>query len=164
MNGEFKKDGQEYHMVAAKPYTDPVEILTDVITDTPPEPDEIIIFQKSPTGTFYHRQTPQPVRDILDRYLHSNTRLFLDLGDPTTGQSWGEVNETQGTIGHSSGPLKVPLLIKTSRSSGGAAILDHCIVRIKLTGKNGKELYRHPSYKAPKIEFPQQEKAYADVL
>ena len=44
------------------------------------------------------------------------------------------------------GPLKVPLLIHNSRSHGGSALLDHCIVRIRGTGDKGRVLYQHPRY------------------
>jgi hypothetical protein len=139
-------------------------------------PNETIIFQESPKGTFFHKETPQKVKDILDRNILSGyslfdvlnnnirCRLFLDFGDPETGQSWGEVHDTQGTIGRSQGPIKIPLLIQNRRSSGGGAILDHCIVRIRETGKQGRELYRHPTYQPPKVDYPQQAKAYQDVL
>jgi hypothetical protein len=127
-------------------------------------PEDIIIYQESPQGTFFKKDTPQKVKDILDRFRGTTTRLFIDTGDSTTGQSWGECYDVQGRIGRSMGLVKVPLLLANSRSTGGGAILDACIVRIKFTGKHGKELYRYPTYQPPKVEFPQQAKLYADVL
>ena len=128
------------------------------------DPTKTIVFQESPIGTFFHKDTPQRVKDLLDIHKCTQTRLFLDLGNDTTGQSWGECYDIQGTIGRSMGPVKVPILLANSRSSGGGAICDECIVRIKYTGKHGKELYRHPNYKAPKVECDKQAKLYSDVL
>jgi hypothetical protein len=139
------KDGREWHQQNAT------------------DPTKTIIFVESPKGTFFHQETPPTVKALLDLYMEGDTRLFIDLGDPETGQSWGDVSEAQGTIGRSMGPVKVPLLIKTRRSRGGSAILDHCIVRMKISGKNGRELYRHPTYKPPKVEYPGQARLYADV-
>lgn len=146
MKGEFRNNGTEYHTVSAT------------------DPTEPIVYVKSPKGTFYHKDTPQKVKDILDRFMHSSERLFLDTGDTTTGQSWGECYDIQGTLGRTMGPLKSPILLANSRSHGGGIILDHCIVRIKFTGKNGLELYKHPNYQPPKVEFPKQAQLYSDVL
>jgi hypothetical protein len=70
-------------------------------------------------------------------------RLFL--GDRETGREWHDEWHVAGTIGRSMGPLKVPLLIANKRSSGGGAILCDCIVRLLV---NGREVYRHPKWKA----------------
>lgn len=67
------------------------------------------------------------------------------MGDTKIGRDWLEEFETSGYISNSMGPLKVPLLIPNSRSTGGGHILDHCIVRIK-DFRTGRELYRHPKY------------------
>ena len=132
------------------------------------DPTKTIVFVESSNGTFFHKDTPTEVKNILNKAIDSpfqrSIRLFLDTGSSETGQSWGEVYDVQGTIGRSTGTVKIPLLIKTKRSTEGGAILDNCIVRIKHTGKDGKTLYKHPSYKAPKVEFDRQAKLYSDVL
>ena len=98
-------------------------------------------------GTEYDTRTPQAVVDILEKYRQDKIRLELDYGDTETGKSWGEVNNTTGYIGRSTGSHKIPLLIHNSRCIGGAAILDHCILRIRET--SGKRIiYQHPNYKA----------------
>jgi hypothetical protein len=93
-------------------------------------------------GTAYHAETPDEVVSILDRALnnHRNTRLRIHYGDPKTGKAWGDV-ET-GYIGRSTGSIKIPLLIKTTRSLGGGGLLDHCIIKIEeKIGQTYKEIY-----------------------
>lgn len=95
-------------------------------------------------GTTYGGATPAPVIELLQRYLGSRTtRLRLHYGDQATGQAWGDAEV--GYIGRSMGPVKVPLCIANSRSGGGGALLDHCIVKIELA--RGKSvLWQHPQY------------------
>lgn len=96
-------------------------------------------------GTYYDERTPDAVVQVLERARTASRkyRLRLWYGDPATGKLWGDV-ET-GYIGRSMGPIKVPLLIANNRSSGGPALLDHCIVKIAHANKsNGGVLYKHP--------------------
>ena len=118
---------------------------------------------RTSNGTYFHKETIPTIINILEKYMHTGIRLFLDYGDTKTGKSWGETYDIQGTIGRSTGSKPIPLLIKTKRSMGGTGVLDHCIVRIKFTGKNGRTLYKHPKYKCPTITCDSQAKLYADV-
>lgn len=104
-------------------------------------------------GTFFHEETPEEVCNILNEYYNTGERLILDYGDITTGQSWGETSDIRGMVGRSTGEVKIPLLIKTSRSIGGVSILSHYIVQIT-DAKTRKTLYQHPTYK------PYEEKIY----
>jgi hypothetical protein len=53
-----------------------------------------------------------------------------------------------GRVSRSMGPMKIPILISSSRAMGGGGILDGCIVRIR-TAAGNRELYRHPLYNRP---------------
>jgi hypothetical protein len=75
----------------------------------------------------------------------ARTRIRIYYGDTETGRDWLDEHGMTGTIGNSMGPLRVPLLIPTSRSHGGPALLDQCIVKIKET-RSDKVLYQHPKY------------------
>lgn len=101
---------------------------------------------REPSGTYYHDTTPRPVIDALENARNTGARVRLFLGDRETGKDWNEENDVTGFIGRSSGPIKIPLLLRTKSSSGGGSILCDCIVRLLV---NGREVYRHPKYKAP---------------
>ena len=96
-------------------------------------------------GTSYHADTPQAVIDVLEGARKRNTRIRIFLGDVHTGRSWNEEWDVKGTIGRSTGPVKVPLMIPNVTSTGGSAILDHCIIRIIET-RSKKVLYTHPKF------------------
>lgn len=108
--------------------------------------------RKVDLGTWFHRDTPKAVRDILESAHKSGTRLRLFYGDTQTGRDWLEEFDVIGTIGRSTGTLKVPQLIASSRSMGGGAVLDNCIVRIIDTATR-RELYRHPQYVTPGFDL-----------
>jgi hypothetical protein len=103
-------------------------------------------------GTSYQKGTPKEVIDVLENARTSRTRIKLYYGDHETGKDWKETMDTVGTIGRSTGSIKVPLLIKLSKSTGGGAILTDSIVKIKDV-KTGKVLYQTNNYKQPKVEI-----------
>lgn len=102
-------------------------------------------------GTHYDDRTPEAAARVLESARLSNrgTRVRVFLGDTATGKDWGEENDVTGYVGRSTGSVKIPLLIHSSRSLGGPGILDHCIVRIdvKEKGRKPRTAYRHPLYR-----------------
>jgi hypothetical protein len=101
---------------------------------------------REPSGTYYHDTTPRLVIDALEHARENGHRVRLFTGDTNTGKQWFDEYDVCGTVGRSMGPIKTPLLIANSRSTGGGAILTDCIVRLLV---NGREVYRHPKYKTP---------------
>jgi len=97
-------------------------------------------------GHCYNVKTPVGVVEILEKYSNGSTRIRVFYGDQETGRCWMEENDTMGTIGRSTGRIKIPLLIKTRRSFGGGAILDSAIVKITASGHT---LYEHPKFNMP---------------
>lgn len=100
-------------------------------------------------GTYYRDKTPQAVVDILESHRNSGRRIAIhygytehDGGGPT-GRDWLEEYDMRGKAGRSTGRIKVPLIIPDD-DSGGPAVLDHCIVRIR--DGRGRDAYRHPQY------------------
>jgi hypothetical protein len=149
-----------------------------------PEVSEILgngntIHYREFNGTFYHAgitlgpkwptnpgqrendATPYEVAMTLDMLHRTRQRCRLFLGDTGTGRSWMEEHGVTGTIGRSMGPIKVPLLISSSRSHGGPAILDNCIIRIDVQIKPGlvRTLYQHPQFHVPEMELKEFSKA-----
>ena len=96
-------------------------------------------------GTSYHVETPAAVIEVLERARQNRTRIHVSYGDAATGKDWLEEFDIAGYVGRSMGPVKVALLVANRKSTGGGAILDHCIVRIRLSAGGGI-LYQHPNY------------------
>ena len=98
-------------------------------------------------GTTYHHDTSMKIVRLLEHLRLTGQRVRFYWGDTKTGLDWGDTYGVAGTIGRSTGKMKVPLLIHNARSMGGGAILTHCIVRIRHANKqDGGDLYRHPDY------------------
>lgn len=95
-------------------------------------------------GTWYNPSTPPEVIKVLENARESGKVLWVDYGDQKTGRSWSEENDVRGTIGRSSGPVKIPLLIEEGED-GGPGLLEHCIVNI-MSAESGRILYRHPIF------------------
>lgn len=87
-------------------------------------------------GTYYDMLTPMEVIQRLELARKACERVRVFYGDVSTGLSWLDEYDTIGTISRLMGPQKIPILVKTGRSLGGGAILDHCIIRIDVQANN----------------------------
>ncbi len=108
-------------------------------------PNGNVITYKVVNGTAYHIDTPDEVVRILDEAMKSreDRRLRLFFGDSETGRDWCEEFDVIGYIGRSSGRIKVPLLMRTSRSYSGGVIMDNHIITIT---EGTVVLYKHARY------------------
>lgn len=107
---------------------------------------------KVSNGTWYDVETPNELIRVLDQAERSQTRCRFFLGDQETGYDWCEEHDTMGTIGRSMGEIKIPLLIASSRSYGGGALLTSSIVKV-VTSSGGILLWKHPKYQKPSFEI-----------
>lgn len=119
-------------------------------------------YEISAKGTSFHCETPNAVREILDANRRDNRLRFFYGKD---GKIWNEEYDVIGYVGRSSGRCKVPLVIANSRSYGGGALLDHCVVRIQDV-QTKRVLYQADGYTLPTFEIRPadsdlQEKGYS---
>lgn len=108
------------------------------------------ITYKVVNGTAYHMATPMAVVRELEFARLQSRRIRIFYGDAKTGRDWCEEHDIIGTIGQSTGKIKVPLLLKKVTSTGGGALLDHCIVKIT---ENKRVIYQHPNYNIGKFSI-----------
>lgn len=97
-------------------------------------------------------KTKSVVAALLNKLTESKQRIRIVYGDTDTGKDWLEEYDVIGSIGKSTGSNQIPLLISNSRSTGGGAILEDCILKI-VDVKSKKVLYQHDKYIAPKFEI-----------
>lgn len=96
---------------------------------------------KEVNGTSYNSETPIELVNVLESCRTKRTRIVVDYGNTNTGESWNEVFGTMGYVGRSTGNIKIPLLVYNSKSLGGSAILDSCILSVK-ESRGKKILYQ----------------------
>lgn len=101
-------------------------------------------------GTYYSSKTPDAVIEEIEKARHAGYRIRVYYRDQKTGRCWMDEALTTGTVGRSTGRIKIPLLIATRRSLGGPALLDSCIIKI---ASSGRTLYQHPSFNMPRIDI-----------
>lgn len=99
--------------------------------------------------TYFDPGTPPDVARVLERCRKAGDKVRLILGDPKTGESWLDEYDVVGTIGRSTGLLKVPLLVEDGERGGAAILTAHllCIV----DWNSGRLRYRHPVYQHPDL-------------
>ena len=110
-------------------------------------------------GTWFRASTPNKVKRIINRLIHTDEVVRLFYGDPNTGKMDVTEFEILGTIGRSGGILKVPLLLEEHSSFGGP-IRDDQILRI-VRVSDGKVLYTAPRFVLPTFSiFERDDKGY----
>ena len=101
-------------------------------------------------GVSFDKDTPDKVCYILLNAMATRQRIRVFYGDIKTGKDWTEEYDTMGYIGRTRGPVKVPLIVANSKSSGGFPLSTDSIVRITI---DKRTVYQHPKYHIGKIEI-----------
>lgn len=71
---------------------------------------------------------------------------MLRLGDKANERDWGD--DLEGRISNSEGPMKVPILVHSTRSCGDEMVLDNFVLRI--ASSDGRTVfYQAPNYQTP---------------
>lgn len=98
----------------------------------------------------FNENTSDKVKECIEHCYHSKSRVRIWYGNNNTGECWLEEYDTIGTVGRSSGQVKIPLLLKNARSSGGGGILTNCIIRIDVISSK-RTIYKHPLFYVPTL-------------
>ena len=73
------------------------------------------------------------------------------LGDTGTGASWLDEFDVVGTVGRSTGPLKMPLLVEPGEAAGTAILCAHVLAL--MDWDTGLPLYRQPLWQPPELRI-----------
>lgn len=123
-------------------------------TETHKIGDKDKVYKVSESGTYYSNETPDEVIRVLESLRGTSQRVKIYLGDRETGRDWMEEDGKIGKIGRSTGPIKIPILLRMFNSHGGGAILEDCIVKIVTSPvSSARVLYQHPRYYQPAMEI-----------
>ena len=105
-------------------------------------------------NTYFHLDTPDNLCALICELISKRSKVKIFLGDPKTGENWNEEHDTIGTIGKSTGRIKIPLLVPSAY--GGTALMTDNIVEIytlKDRHNTRKCLYKCDKFKFSSIEI-----------
>jgi hypothetical protein len=98
--------------------------------------------------TWFDANTPLAVQSVLEKARKNDTVIRIYLGDDS-GRCWNEENDVIGTVGRSTGLMKVPLLVAIGEY-GGMAISTNRVIKIQDVS-TGKTLYQHENFTLPNM-------------
>ena len=101
--------------------------------------------------TYFDPGTERKAATVLESCRRTGNKVRLILGNTVTGEPWLNEHDVVGTIGRSSGHLKIPLLMENGESYGGA-ILTTCLLTL-IDWRSGRTLYRHAAYREPDLSL-----------
>ena len=80
-------------------------------------------------------------------YGFTESHILTGAQRDSVGRSWGDDFDVTGTVGRSTGRVKIPLLVNNARSLGGSAILVNSIIRIDDIFSR-THLFKHPAFRS----------------
>ena len=78
-------------------------------------------------GTYFDPGTDPRLARVLETCRRDGRKVRLVLGDTGTGASWLDEFDVVGTVGRSTGLLKVPLLVEPGEAAGTAILCAHVL-------------------------------------
>jgi len=109
------------------------------------------VYKVTEEGTYYHRETPDGLIELLELARKLNYYVWFRLGDKNTGADWLEENDVTGFVGRSTGEIKIPILLATRRSSGGGAISTGSILKLVVHGGGHNRVWQSSVYQKPEL-------------
>lgn len=103
-----------------------------------------------------YKQVDDSLLNTLEALRQSRRRVRVWYGDKDTGRAWLEEFDVTGTIGRSTGSIKIPILVNNKRSWGGGALSVGSIVRIDDIATHTIR-WKHENFRVEKLELQQTE-------
>ena len=118
--------------------------------------------------TYFPAGTPSKVANVLEDLRDTDTVVRIIQGDPQTGISWLDEFDVVGYVRRTNGTMKCPMLVEPLddgdgyvRSSGSGHIIGTQRVLRIIDCDTLRDLYRAPSYKAPRLTMGESEQQTA---
>jgi hypothetical protein len=102
-------------------------------------------------GTYFDPGTDPRLARVLETSRRDGRKVRLVLGDTGTGASWLDEFDVVGTVGRSTGLLKVPLLVEPGEAGGTAILCAHVLAL--MDWDTGLPLYRHERWQPPELRI-----------
>ena len=111
-------------------------------------------------GIFIRRENKLETYDNVNEALMSlivrawkyKFRIRVFYGDIHTGRSWNEEYDVMGTIGRTTGSIKVPILLRRKDSYYGGALLLSSVIRVDDI-EDKKTLWKLPNFHVEPMEI-----------
>lgn len=101
---------------------------------------------------FFEEGTDEQVANVVNRMYQTKKRYKVYFGCVDTGKVYAEEYDTIGTVGKSTGQIKIPLMITRKGNMGGGALLPSLIVAVREMDTN-YFIYKHSKFVEPTVEI-----------
>lgn len=110
-------------------------------------------------GKFFFKEgVDETVASVINQMYQTRKRYKVYFGCIDTGKVYAEEHDTIGTIGSSTGPINIPLMITRKGNMGGGALLIDLIVAVREMDTN-YFIYKHPKFVEPTVEIKENTSA-----
>lgn len=107
------------------------------------------------TKTWFSPNTPDKLKNLLERLRADRTPVRLFYGNPETGLDSLDCWDTTGTIGRTGGTIRSLILVPKGDIGGGIISTDRILKVVSLM--TGRVLYEHEKYHLPELTIAESE-------